>query len=121
MSCSACPRPPASNRSPCFPKKTTTSKIATRSDQLEDREHEKCLREETAGKGQRTQHWYAERIDDAVRQARPEIKRAGESGRGGGDAQRAGRQNQRRKDYQVFDGVGMRGHQAARPWRLGFV
>src|ERR1700730_2678112 len=88
------------------------------SNHLENRQRQHRLREESDGEGQRAEHRQAQRIDDQMREAGPEIDRRGINGPFGGIVDLRQDQYQRREDDEVFHRVVMREHQPRGPLRM---
>src|SRR4051794_2173313 len=91
------------------------------SNHLENRQRQHGLREKADGKGEGAEHRQADRIDDQVRHAGPEIDRAGIDGPFGGVIELREDQDQRREDDEVFDRVVVREHHAGGPFRMRLV
>jgi uncharacterized membrane protein len=89
--------------------------------QLEDCQRQRCLREEADKPHQRPKHGNAGRVDDGVRQPRPEIDVAGDHGRRARIVDGVEDQHQRRKDDQVLDRVVVGEHHPVCPFRLRLV
>ena len=87
----------------------------------ENRQHQHHLRDETDREGERAHHRNADRVDDGVREPRPEIDGAGGHRRRRRVASRIEDQHQRREDDQILDCIGVREIQPLRPGRLRLV
>src|SRR5437764_882098 len=85
------------------------------SNQLEYRKHEDDLRNEGAKKCKRADNRAPDRVDNCVRESRPEIERAGKSGHAGRYVEKLSDYDEWRKDNEIFNGVHVGGHQPLRP------
>src|SRR3954451_12821878 len=91
------------------------------SQHLEDRQRQYGLRKEADGEGKCAKHRQAERIDDQVRNACPEVDGAGKRSPFRGVIQLRQDQHQRREDDEILDRVVVREHQPIRPFGVRLV
>src|SRR3984893_19493694 len=91
------------------------------SDQLEYRKHEDDLGNEAAKKCKRANNRASYRVDNCVREPRPEIQRAGKSGNTGRNVEKLCDHDQWRKDDKVLNGVHVRRHRSLRPTTLPLI
>jgi hypothetical protein len=94
---------------------------AIHSNQLEYRKHEDNLRNEAAKKCKRANNRAPDRVDNCVREPRPEIQCACKSGNTGRNVEKLCDHDQWRKDDKVLNGVHVRRHQSLRPAALPLI
>ena len=87
----------------------------------EHREYERDLRKKADGEGERAENRHAHRVEDDVRQPRPEIDRAGNDGVLGRVALCVKNEHQRRENDEVLDGIGVREIEPLRPGGLRLI